>query len=381
MQIQVPLAKPAFDDREVEAVRRVLAGGWVVQGPEVAAFEQAIAAMHGARHCIAVSSGTSALHVSYLALELTQDDAIFIPSFAWPSAANMAVVVGARPVLVDVLPNTYNMDPEDLRRQIKLCIELNWGTPRAVVPVHEFGLAAELNSILDIAGIFNLQVIEDAACALGARYHDKPVGTFGRMGIFSFHPRKATTTGEGGAIVTNDDALAEACRMWRNHGQVIQDGQRVFREAGFNYRMTELQAAIGRVQLEKFPAILDRRRQIARQYVDQLKSCPGIRLPANHPDHTWQTFMVVLDEILPPTLVVESLARAGIGAGPGSVAAHLQHVFARRFGYQEAQLPISDQLASRGLALPLYYGMTDEQVKYCATTFSRVIRHSISSYK
>lgn len=374
MAIRLPLAKPTFDDLEVEAVRRVLASGWVVQGPEVAAFEKTIAAMHGARHCIAVSSGTAALHLCYLALGLGPGDAVFIPSFAWPSAANMAIVVGARPVLVDVLPDTYNIDPADLRRRIQQCIAQRWGRPRAVVPVHEFGLAADLNAVLDVAGEFDLQVIEDAACALGATYNRRPVGTFGRMGIFSFHPRKAVTTGEGGAIVTNDDALAEACQKWRNHGQVSLDGRRDFPEAGFNYRMTEFQAAIGQVQLAKFPAILARRRQIAGQYVAQLRDCPGIRVPAASPEHTWQTFMVVLGENGEPRAVVETLADKGIGAGPGSVAAHSQQVYGRLFGYRPEHLPVAERLASRGLAMPLYAGLTDDQVRFCTDALRETVK-------
>jgi len=374
MEIRFPLAKPTFDDREVEAVRRVLASGWVVQGPQVAAFEKTIAAMHGARHCVAVSSGTAALHLCYLALGIGAGDAAFIPSFAWPSAANMAMAIGARPVLVDVLPDTYDMDPVDLHCRIQQCLAQNWGKPRVVVPVHEFGLAADLNAVLDIAREFHLQVVEDAACALGATYNHKPVGTFGCMGIFSFHPRKAVTTGEGGAVVTNDDALAEACRMWRNHGQVIRAGGRDFQEAGFNYRMTELQAAVGQVQLEKFPAILARRRQIVTQYVAQLKDCPGIRLPAASPEHTWQTFMVVLDENVSQQAVVEALASEGVGAGPGSVAAHSQDVYGRMFGYLPAHLPVSEALASRGLALPLYSDLTDEQVRLCAGTLRRIMK-------
>jgi perosamine synthetase len=375
MEIRLPLAKPTFDDREVEAVRRVLASGWIVQGPEVAAFEHTIAAMHGARHCVAVSSGTAALHLCYLALGLGPGDAVFIPSFAWPSAANMAMVVGARPVLVDVLPDTYNMDPVDLRRRIQQCMAEKWGRPRVVVPVHEFGLAADLNAILEIAGEFNLQVVEDAACALGATYNRRPVGTFGCMGIFSFHPRKAVTTGEGGAIVTNDDSLAEACRMRRNHGQTVLDGRRDFPEAGFNYRMTEFQAAIGQVQLAKFPAILARRRQIAGQYLAQLRDCSGIRLPAASPEHTWQTFMVVLSEDIAQRDVVEALADQGIGAGPGSVAAHSQDVYSRTFGYQPEHLPISEQLASRGLALPLYWDLTDEQVCACSGSLGNIVKN------
>jgi dTDP-4-amino-4,6-dideoxygalactose transaminase len=344
----------------------VLASGWVVQAAEVAAFESALAAMHKAKHCVAVSSGTAALHVCYLALGLGPGDAIFVPSFAWPSAANMAMVVGARPMLVDVLPDTYNINPADLRQRIQECIKQKWGRPRVVVPVHEFGLPADLDAVLDLAKEFDMEVIEDAACALGAAYNGRPVGTFGCMGIFSFHPRKAITTGEGGAIVTNDDALADTCRMWRNHGQILHAGRRGFQVAGFNYRMTELQAAIGRVQLDKFPTILARRQRIASEYFRELHDCRGIRLPADSSKHTWQTFMVVLDEALRQQTVMDSLAAEGIGVGPGSVAAHSQEIYQRTFGYRSSHLPVAERLASWGLALPLYSEMTDGEVHMCA---------------
>jgi len=360
---KLPLAKPSFDQRELEAVRRVLASGWVVQGPEIEAFEAAIAELHQARHSIALSSGTAALHVCYLALGIGPGDAVFVPSFAWPSAANMAMAVGARPVFVDVLPRTYNLDPADLRLRIRQCLENGWGRPRAVVPVHEFGLAAEMDAVLQIAAEHQLDVIEDAACALGATYHGRPVGTFGKLGIFSFHPRKAITTGEGGAIVTNDDALAERCRQWRNHGQAFTDGQRDFVLAGFNYRMTEIQAAIGRVQLEKFPEILAHRRRLAAMYLEQLADCPAITLPESHPEHTWQTFMVVLDERFDRAEMIRRLAAQGIEAGPGSVAGHCGEVYRERFGYRPSDLPHSARLHNCGLALPLHSHLAHERAR------------------
>jgi len=351
---RIPLARPDFDEREVEAVRRVLESGWVVQGPEVEAFEQAIARLHEARHCIAVSSGTAALHICYLALRVGPGDAVFLPSFAWPSAANMAMAVGARPVFVDVLPRTYNIDPADLRLRIEQCIERRWAKPRAVVPVHQFGLAVDMDSVLEIAAEHQLDVIEDAACALGATYHGRPVGTFGKLGIFSFHPRKAITTGEGGAIVTNDDQLALACRRWRNHGQEITNGQRDFVLPGMNYRMTEIQAAIGRVQLRKFPEILKHRRQLATVYLDQLADCSAFCLPEASEGNTWQTFMVVLADGLDRGAVIARLAAEGIEVGPGSVAGHYGSWCGERLGSKQCDLPIAAFLHTHGLALPLH---------------------------
>jgi dTDP-4-amino-4,6-dideoxygalactose transaminase len=333
----------------------------------VEAFENTIAEMHKARHCIAVSSGTAALHICYLVLGIGPGDAVFVPSFAWPSAANMAMAVRARPVFVDVLPATYNIDPADLRIRIQQCTEHKWGTPRAVVPVHEFGLAADMEAISKIAKEFELEIIEDAACALGATYKGKPVGTFGKMAIFSFHPRKAVTTGEGGAIVTNDDSLAEKCRMWRNHGQVFQNEERHFPVAGLNYRMTEIQAAIGQVQLKKFPEILKRRREIASHYLSKLSNFLGISLPANNPEHTWQTFMIVLETKFDRSEIIDKLARRGIGTGAGSVSAHCLKVYQDEFSYKGSDLPISNRLNSQGLAVPLYSGMMDQDVCRCIT--------------
>ena len=362
---RLPLAKPAFDRRELLAVQRVLDSGWVVQGPEVAAFEQAIANMHRARHCIAVSSGTAALHLAYLALGIGPGDAVFVPSFAWPSAANMAVVAGARPVFVDVLPDTYNIDCDNLRVQMDACLQHQWGKPRAVVPVHQFGLAADVSGVLSAARQYDLEVIEDAACALGSTWQDKPVGTLGRLGIFSFHPRKAITTGEGGAIVTNDDELARRCRVWRNHGQEIIDGRRDFLLAGMNYRMTEIQAAIGGVQLEKFPEILEKRRKLAARYLAQLADQPGVGLPQASREHTWQTLMIVPDDSFDRGQIVDRLAAGGIEAGPGSVAGHCAAFYRERFGYRPADLPCSARLDRAGLALPLHSLMSPDHVDEC----------------
>jgi perosamine synthetase len=368
MAQRIPLARPYFDTQELEAVRRVLDRGWIVQGPEVEAFEAGIAALHGARQCIAVSSGTAALHVCYLALGIGPGDAIFIPSFAWPSAANMAKVVGAEPVFVEVLPGTYNIDPIDLARRIDQCREAGMKKARAVVPVHEFGLAAELNEIQAVASKYSIEVIEDAACALGARYHGKPVGTFGRVGIFSFHPRKSITTGEGGAIVTNDAELAEQCRAWRNHGQCLLNGQRDFVLPGLNYRMTEIQAAIGTVQLKKFADILQKRRALASVYLDSLRSCPALKVALDQPEHTWQTFMVVLNEHVERRRIIERLASEGFESGPGSVAAHL----GSHFQPQQA-LPVSEQLHHQGLALPLHAGLSQAEAQACAKALRAIL--------
>ncbi len=368
MDQRISLSRPYFDTQEQEAVRRVLESGWVVQGPEVEAFEGAIASLHGVRHCIAVSSGTAALHVCFLALGLGPGHAVYVPSFAWPSGANMARLVGAEPIFVDVLPDSYNIDPADLQLRIQQSLETGVVQPKLVVPVHEFGLAADLDAIGSLAAKYSLQMVEDAACALGATYHSKPVGGFGRLGILSFHPRKSITTGEGGAILTNDAELAERCRSWRNHGQRFAQGQRQFLFAGPNYRMTEIQAAIGRVQLAKFPQILAKRRALVAEYGEALRSCPGLQLPASHPEHTWQTYMPCLDARLDRSRIIQSLAADGIGAGPGSVAGHLALHF-----QPQPDLPVSTKLDQSGLALPLYAGMTSDDLGRVSEVLARAL--------
>jgi perosamine synthetase len=308
------------------------------------------------------------LHISYLASGLGRGDAVFIPSFAWPSAANMACLVGARPVFVDVLPDTYNIDPHDLERRIEDCLRDNLGRPRVIVPVHEFGLPADMDAVLTIASRCGMDVIEDAACALGAAFRGRPVGAFGRMGIFSFHPRKSITTGEGGAIVTNDTELAARCREWRNHGQVIANGKREFAVPGLNYRLTEIQAAIGRVQLEKFALILESRRCLAEVYLQALSGCESLSTPPLDDSHTWQTFMAVLDERIERTDIVAALAAQGIEAGPGSVAGHLGRHFS-----PSPPLPVAERLHRQGLALPLYCGMETKAALKVASALSQLL--------
>jgi perosamine synthetase len=365
---RISLSRPYFDAQEQEAVRRVLESGWVVQGEEVEEFEAEIARLHGVRHCVAVSSGTAALHVCYLALGIGPGHAVFVPSFAWPSAANMSRLVGAEPIFVDVLESSYNVDPADLNLRIERCIKNEINLPKVVVPVHEFGLAADLAPILEVASKYSMEVIEDAACALGATYRSKPVGSFGRLGVFSFHPRKSITTGEGGAIVTNDSELAERCRSWRNHGQRFSDRQRQFLFPGPNYRMTEMQAAIGRAQLGKFERILAKRRALVDQYLKALNSCSALDLPVNHPKHTWQTFMTCLKPGVDRASVLQKLAESGIEAGPGSVAGHLGLHF-----QPQPELPISTSLDRHGLALPLHAGLSSGEVQQVVDALLRAL--------
>lgn len=358
-QIRIRLAQPNLGAQELNAVSEVFSSGRLVQGPIVAAFEADLAEFIGVNYAVLVSSGTAALHLALLALDISQGDVLFIPSFAWPSAANMVVRLGGLPIFVDSIAETCNVDPDHLRSRIDKTVSRGYGRPRAIVAVHEFGLACDLDSIVEIANENNLAVIEDAACALGAYYNGKSVGTIGEMGIFSFHPRKSITTGEGGVIVTDDKKHAARLRALRNHGQSHGD-KYLFESCGFNYRMTEMQAAIGRVQLGKLGGILTCKHKIASQYNKLLSDVPKVTPPIWNDEHTWQTYMVRLDETLDRDKVIGAMADQGVEVGPGAMAAHRLQMFSSIPGATE--LAVTEVLADYGLALPMHAGLSESDV-------------------
>jgi dTDP-4-amino-4,6-dideoxygalactose transaminase len=369
----IPLARPWLGEEEVAAVRRVLESGWVVQGPEVAAFEKVVGDLHQMPHAVAVSSATAGLHLMYLALGLGPGDVILIPSFAWPSAANMAARVGATPFFMDVDPRTANLNGETLKRGLAQVRKGGLGKPRAVVAVHEFGLPAPMTEILEVARTDDLLVLEDAACALGAKHQSKPLGHFGCMAVFSFHPRKSVTTGEGGVVVTTDPKLADAIRSLRNHGQEMRDDLREFTSAGFNYRLTELQAAVGLAQLKRLPEILEAKKKLVTHYFMELEGLHGLRLPVNHPEHTWQTFMVTFDSATHRDRAHELCKANGIETGPGSVAAHHGSVWGCQFLDPEDLCPGATHLGTCGLALPLHPRLTVDDIRRVTATLHRTL--------
>ena len=366
--IRYKLAHPLFDEREEAAVRSVLGSGRLIQGPWVEKLESQVKSVTASRHAIAVSSGTAALHVAYQAINLQPGDAVFVSSFAWPSAANVARSMGALPILVDSRPETYNIDPNHLIKRIEASRREGWGRPRLVVPVHQFGLPCEIDEIELIAERFRLEIIEDAACALGATIEDRSVGTYGKMGIFSFHPRKSVTTGEGGMIVTDDDSLAVRCRAMRNHGQQAAFD---FIGPGLNYRMSELHAAVGSVQMEKLASILSTRKALAEVYLNELKDIEGIVLPETSRSHTWQTFMVLVPQDIRAEIISELAEKHGVEAGIGSVDAHSLPMYRTLPGWEP--LPSAARLQAEGMALPLHAGLTPKDIAACAKALTEVM--------
>src|SRR5215467_5056000 len=244
---QIQIATPSLGEEEWQALREPIESGWLTQGPKVAAFESAFAARHNVKHAIAVTSATTGLHLALAALGIGPGDEVIVPAFTWVATANVVLYCGATPVFADVDRVTFNIDPKDLVRRV---------TPRTkvVIPVHLFGLCADMEAIRVVLPS-DIRIIEDAACAAGASWKGKSAGTLGDLGVFSFHPRKSITTGEGGMVTTNDDRLAERVKMLRNHGASVSEEERhrgprpyllpEFDLLGFNYRMTDLQGAVG----------------------------------------------------------------------------------------------------------------------------------------
>lgn len=367
----IRLARPYIDEQEAAALKEVLDSGWVMQGPRTEQFERAILEYCGAEHCIAVSSGTAALHLGLLALGIGAGDAVFVPSFAWPAAANAAVFVGATPVFVDVSPHTYNIDCDDLWMKINL--SANSGLhPALVTPVHQFGVPCDIHQVISIAQDYHMNVLEDSACALGSWVDGCHVGLFGRLGVLSFHPRKIITTGEGGAIITNDSSVAEKCRRLSNHGHL--------QEPGLNYRLSDLHAAVGLAQMNKLTAILDHRRRLVRVYARELRALPGLITPACldalADDHlnsiSLQTLMVYTES---PALAVQlrqAMSQAGIETRAGSVASHRLPSF-KDCSPSDDPCPVATELEQCGIALPLHPSLSSEDIEYIAGTIRHIL--------
>jgi perosamine synthetase len=373
----IPISKPFFGEEELRAVQVPLENGWVVQGPFVKKFEEMFSSFTGAHFSVSASSCTTALHIAVAALNLKPGDEVIVPAFTWVATANAVEYMGARPVFCDVDPSTFNIDPGLIESRI---------TPRTVgiIPVHLFGLCADMQLILEVAGRHNLWVVEDAACAFWAWYHDQHAGTFGEMGCFSFHPRKSITTGEGGMITTDRDKLDEVTRSLRDHGASRSDlarhnGKEAFLLAeynrlGYNYRLTDIQGALGCAQMERAEWILAQRRRCAAFYDEALREIEWLRLPITPGGlvHGYQSYVCWFQ---PETPTIENvtrlhqqrnelmlrLERLGIATRQGTHAPVIQGFYKEKYRLRPEQF-LNAYLADRlSLALPLYPQMTESE--------------------
>lgn len=373
----VPIMRPWLGEEEAAAASQAIRSGWVAQGPRVAAFEEAFRRRVNARHAVAVSSCTAGLHLAMVVLGLGPGDEVIVPSLSFIATANAPRYVGATPVFADVDPATQNLTAASVQAVLT-------SRTRAVIVVHQTGVPADLDEIHALCDPLGIAVVEDAACAIGATYRGQPIGSHSDLVVFSFHPRKVITTGEGGMITTRRAEWAQRLRRLREHGMNVSAADRHTRdgvvieqylETGFNLRMTDIQAAVGLVQLGRLDAIVTRRRQLAARYHAQLGDIRGLAM-INDPAYgrtNYQSFWVLLPEDFPieRNRVLELMAERGISPRRGIMAAHLEPAYA---GHPRAALPVTDAFSRRSLLLPMFHTMTKEQQDRVVETFRTAAR-------
>lgn len=358
----IRLTIPSIDEDDIQAVSKVLNSGYLVQGQIVNDFERTVSDYVGSKFAIAVSNCTAALHLSLLSMDIRAGDLVIVTSYSWPASANVIELCGAQPVFIDILPDTFNINPQCLDATLH-SLTSNHGTRervKAILPVHTFGQMADMPLISEISDYYDVPVIEDAACALGADIDHKHAGTWGKMGCFSFHPRKAITTGEGGIIVTDDPDLADKVRMLRNHGQDPHAPTPDFKIPGFNYRMTEFQAALGLAQMAKLKRIISARRHLAAEYNNLLKDTHfQIPQPSTSNQHVYQSYVVLLpiQKSNRRTEIISDLKARGIETTIGTWHIPMTTYYRNHYGFKEGDFPITDDVFVRSLTLPLYEGL------------------------
>jgi len=356
----IPLARPDIRDEDIALVNEVLRSGMLVQGEYVLKLEEAFSDYHNVKHAIAVSNGTATLHLCLKVLGIGRGDEVILPAFSYIATANVIELVEATPVFIDIDDKTFNIDTRLIEKKIT-------GKTKAIIPVHEFGLACDIKKVCAIAARYNIPVIEDAACALGAKQNNKLVGTYG-IGSFSLHPRKSITAGEGGILLTNDDLLAMKLRQLRNHGIWIENGRMDFVEAGFNYRMTDFQAALAYSQFQRLDMILEKKNQLAERYFSTIKNSK-VKLPSLPEDrnHTWQTFHLLLSDPVAQQEAIEFLKKEGIGSNYGAQCIPAQTYYYKKYNLNAEKLfPNALKAYKQGLAIPMYERLTEEDVTHIA---------------
>ena len=353
----IRLTVPDIGPAEERAVLDVLASGYLVQGRMVRGFEAALERYLGAGQVVAVGSGTAALHLALLGLGIRDGDEVLVSDFTFPATANAVIHCGATPVLVDVERDSLNMDPG-------AALESITDRTAAILVVHEFGRPADLAALTGIADERDLLLIEDAACALGSEFEGRKCGSIGKVGCFSFHPRKNITTGEGGAVVSDDGGLVDRVRALRSHGAVASGGRLEFTSPGFNYRMTEMGAALGLSQMDRLEDTITRKARWVEAYRARLGGIEGVSMlpPLRSGRDCHQSFVVVLDETLDRDRVVAGMRERGVETTIGTYALHREPLFRKAYGYRAGQLPVSDWAFRQTLTLPLYPAMGEGDV-------------------
>lgn len=380
----IPVAKPCLDQHEVQAAGRAILSGWVTQGPEVAAFEREFAEYAGGKFACAVSNCTTALHLALRAVGVQPGDEVITVSHSFIATANSVRYCGAKPIFVDIEPGTFNIDPSLIEPAIT-------ERTRAILCVHQMGMPCDISAVVGIAGRRSLAVVEDAACAVGSEVlcdgkWDRIGRPHGDIACFSFHPRKLLTTGDGGMLTTNSEQLDRKFRLWRQHSMSVTDTARhnaqtvVFEsypELGFNYRMTDIQAAVGREQLKRMPEIVKRRRQLVALYRELLANVQEVVLPVEPAwaKSNWQSFCIRLPDTVDQRQVMQTMLDLGVATRRGIMCAHREQAYkneawscnppsgsCRCLPFQCERLSVSEQAQERSIVLPLYHEMSESDL-------------------
>lgn len=370
---KIAMALPDVGEDEWNAVREPIQSGWLTQGPKVLAFEQAFAERHRVAHAVAVSNCTAGLHLALLAAGVGAGDEVIVPAFTWVATANAVLYCGAKPVFVDI-DDSFNLDPDKVSNAVT-------NRTKAVIAVHLFGRCADIDAIRAVLPD-SVKIVEDAACAAGAVYRGRSAGALGCVAAFSFHPRKSITTGEGGMLTTNDAAMAEHLRVLRNHGQGMPLGTAPYDmapvdEVGFNYRLTDIQAAIGLVQLGKLDHFVAEREKWAAYYSEHLGHINWLRVPGTPPNdvHAWQSYVIQVDNRSAPLSrneLMVRLADAGIATRPGTQAVHMLDYYQKTFSLRPDDFPRTRDAAEGSVSIPLHNRMTTDDYQYVVESIYRV---------
>lgn len=385
MPTPIPLSSPDITQADIDAVVDVLHTPTLSIGPKVEEFERACAKVAGRRHGVAVNSGTSGLHLAMLAANIKPGDEVVTTPFSFVASANCILYAGGTPVFVDIDPQTLNLDPEKVQAAI---------TPRtkAIVAVEAFGHPGGMLEVEQIARKHELTLIEDACEGFGGAVSNpgkagdfRAIGSFGRASVFAFYPNKQITTGEGGMIVTDDDTFAGMCRSLRNQGR---DGMAWLAHArlGYNYRLSEINAALGVAQVRRLEDILDRRRQVAHWYIERLMTNRHLIVPTLTDEHhmSWFVFVIRLTDLFAPAdrdLILQALRAEGIGCNNYFPPIHLQPYMAEQFGFKEGQFPVTEYVSARTLALPFFTTMTQAQVHRVCDVLEPLLERTLLSHK
>ena len=369
--VNIPLTRPYFAEEEIEELKEVLDSGWVSQGPKTKEFEDAFAKYVSAKYAVAVTNCTAALHLSLLAIGIEKGDDVLVADFTHPATGHSVLYCGAKPIFIDVDLRTYNIDPELIEEKIT-------ERTKAMIPVHTFGQPANMNAVMEIAKDYGLRVIEDVACAHGAKYKNKFAGTIGDTGCYSFHARKGMTTGEGGMVVTNNKELAEEIRSLSVYGTVSAWSREKsdkfiileFVKLGYNYKMSDISAAVGIVQLRRLDKLIEKKRNLAKYWDEKLRELEFIEPPYCNKDvkHVYQSYVTLVDKKINRNKLIELTRSRGIQTQIGTYACHAQPVY-----NSNQRCPNSLDIFNRSLSLPMYYKLKEEDIDVAASVLKKTL--------